>query len=216
MFAPYLNTNPALFFIDAIAVDPRDENSVWALEANGNLYRSTDGGATFSIVLSDPSDQPTTISVSPSGRNIILSGTSANSPAVPIRSSATMAAPPGPAEFHALRLHRLGRSERVFPRHYVGTQNFLTKWSADGTRVIFSTFLDNQETVVASDAVGDTYVAGLALTKFSPGGDLVFTLPLSGLAASAMVMDSSATCSSPRRPSTASEADAGQPMPPSS
>ncbi len=73
----------------------------------------------------------------------------------------------------------------------VAQQSFLTKWSADGSRMIFSTFLDNQETVVASDAAGNTYVAGLALTKFSPGGDLLFTLPLDALSASAMFVDSS-------------------------
>jgi hypothetical protein len=130
--------------------------------------------------------------VSPSGRNIILSGTSANSPggAHPIVSY------DGGASWDRLSstpyvYTALAGQNAFFLGTYVGTQNFLTKWSADGTRVIFSTFLDNQETVVASDAVGDTYVAGLALTKFSPGGDLVFTLPLSGLAASAMVMDSS-------------------------
>ena len=191
MFAAYPNANGNLYPY-GLAVDPTDENTVWALELNGNLYKSTDGGATFSIVLSDPADQAAVfLSVGPSGQNIIVSSRGQSGGG----QNAVVSFDGGASWTRVITRFTvngvLAGQNAFFIETDVAQQSFLTKWSADGTHMMFSTFLSNQETVVASDAAGDTYVAGLALTKFSPGGDLLFTVPLGMLAARAMLVDSS-------------------------
>ena len=71
-----------------------------------------------------------------------------------------------------------------------GTQaGFLTKFSADGSQVLFSTFLDNAA-FVASDAQGNTIVAGTEVRKFDTTGDLIYQQPLSSTA-TALTVDAS-------------------------
>ncbi len=190
MFTAYPNANANLY-VYALAVDSHDENTVWALEATGNLYRSTDGGATFSLVLSDPADQGQIfLSVSPSGQNVIIAS----------RTNA-IATYDGGISWNRLVTgitinNVMAGQNAFFIESDSGLQGFLTKWSADGSHMIFSTFLNEEPggrgpAAVASDASGNTYVAGQTLMKFSPGGDLLFSQSLGGLAASAMAIDSS-------------------------
>jgi uncharacterized protein (TIGR03437 family) len=65
----------------------------------------------------------------------------------------------------------------------------LTKFSADGSQVLFSTFLDGAG-FVASDAQGNTIVAGTEVRKFDSTGDLIYqqSLPLT---ATALTVDAS-------------------------
>ena len=90
-----------------------------------------------------------------------------------------------------------GRSS-FFAGTIASTDGFVTKWSADGTQILFSTFLSGAQTLVAAeDSAGNTYVTGvttspffpvtggllpppngngsLFLTKFDPSGNLQFS-----------------------------------------
>jgi uncharacterized protein (TIGR03437 family) len=175
----------------SLAVDPQNENTVWALELNGNLYRSIDGGATFSIALSDPAERPSVfLSVSPSGQSIIVSsrgGSEGGSNAiVSYDSGATWTRVNTPSTVNSV----LAGQNAFFLETDVHPQGFLTKWSADGSHMIFSTFLPSTPVAVATDAAGNTYVAGNALMKFDPYGSLVFSQSLGTLAATAMIVGS--------------------------
>jgi hypothetical protein len=150
MFTAFPNVNDNLY-VSSLAVDPQNENTVWALIGTGNLYRSTDGGASFSIVLSDPADQPTVLSLSPSGQNIIA--TAGRNPIVSYDGGVSW--------------NRVNASSRVVLAGHntfllgtsVLTQSFLTKWSADRSHMIFSTFLGFQPSTYSGPAPG--LVAGI-------------------------------------------------------
>jgi uncharacterized protein (TIGR03437 family) len=190
MFAAYPNANGNLYPF-GLAVDPNDENTVWALELNGNLNKSADGGATFSIVLSDPAEQAALfLSIGPSGQNIIVSSRGQSgggkNAIVSFDSGASWTRVITPFTVNGV----LAGQNGFFIETDASTQGFLTKWSADGSRMIFSTFLDSGAGAVAEDAAGNTYVAGQTLLKFSPYGDLIFSQPLGGYSANAMVLDS--------------------------
>jgi uncharacterized protein (TIGR03437 family) len=183
-FTAYPNVNASLY-VYALAVDPKNENIVWALTATGNLSKSTDGGATFTTVLQDSTDQNTLyLSISASDSSMIESGRGGG-----------MASFDGGATWHsvfsgAYLYAVLATNQAVLGGTYVGQQGFLTKWSADGSSMLFSTFLAATGGVVASDSAGDTFVASATLTKFDSSGNQVFSQSLAGLTAAAIVVDS--------------------------
>lgn len=201
MFPAYASSNGNSYAY-ALAVDPEDENTVWAAELNGNLYRSTDGGATFALVLSDPAEQSAVfLSIGPSGQNIILSsrgGTNAHA-IVTYDGGASWTRVITPGIINAV----LAGQNAFFIETDVYTQGFLTKWSADGTHMIFSTFLSGEPATVAEDAAGNTYVGGSALSKFDAYGNLTFSQSLGALTATAMILGADAIYIAASNPNTA-------------
>jgi photosystem II stability/assembly factor-like uncharacterized protein len=190
MFTAYPSANQGAF-VYGLAVDPLHENTVWALELNGNLYKSTDGGATFSLALSDPAEQVAIfLAIDPSGQNIIVSsrGSSNNggNAIVTYDGGASWSRVITPSLVNAV----FAGKNSFFIESVTYSQGFLTKWSADGSRMMFSTFLPGAPTAVASDAQGNTYVAGQTVQKFDSSGDLLFTRSLGNLTANAMTVDS--------------------------
>ena len=179
-FEPFPSANVNLS-AGGIAVDPANENTVWVVEGSGNLYRSTDAGATFSIVFS-PGEQIVGFAIGPSGAMIAIG----RNPIVSYDSGVTWQ-----------RLNLPGnRVVLAEPNSFligstVVPQGFLTKWSADGSQMIFSTYLPMRPAVVAEDSSGNTWVAGQTLMKFDATGDLTFSQSLGGLSATAIAVDSS-------------------------
>ena len=172
-------TGPNLY-VTSVAVDPHDENTVWALVYDGNLYRSMDGGATFQIVFSDPYDNPANLALDPSGQSIGLLGRYA------------IASFDGGATWHRQLVQGsvlLGTNNGFLVGRSTVFAGFLTKFSADGSQTLFSTFLDDGA-FVASDAQGNTIVAGTEVRKFDSTGDLIYehSLPL---IATALTVDAS-------------------------
>ncbi len=186
MFASYVSPG-GNSYVYALAVDPQDENTVWAAELNGNLYRSTDGGATFSLVLSDPAEESAVfLSIGPSGRNIILSsrgGTDAHA-IVTYDGGESWTRVVTPGAINGV----LAGENSFFIETDTGIQGFLTKWSADGSHMIFSTFLSGVPSTVAEDAAGNTYVGGTTLSKFDADGNPAFSQSLGALTATAMIL----------------------------
>ena len=184
-FAAYPNVN-ALLYVSALAVNPQNENTVWALTLTGSLSKSTDGGATFTTVLQDSTDQNTLyLSISPSGSNIVES--SRGGGMASFDGGASWQSVLSGAYLYAV----LAANQAILGGTYVGTQGFLTKWSADGGSMLFSTFLSSSGGVIASDSAGDTFVASTTLTKFDSSGNHVFSQSLAGLTAAAIAVDSS-------------------------
>ena len=145
----------ANLYVASLAVDPHNENTVGALIYDGNLYRSMDGGATFQIVFSDPYDTPGRLALDPSGQSIGLLGR------YPIASF------DGGATWHRQIVQGsvlLGTNNGFLVGRGSAFAGFLTKFSADGSQMLFSTFLDNAA-FVASDAQGNTIVAGTEVGK---------------------------------------------------
>lgn len=170
----------ASLFVASLAVDPHNENSIWTLAYDGNVYRSVDGGATFQIVLSDPYDSPSKMSLDPSGQSIALLGR------YPIASF------DGGATWHRQIVQGsvlLGTNNGFLVGRGSSFAAFLTKFSADGSQVLFSTFLDNA-TFLANDARGNTIVAGTEVRKFDSTGDLIYEQRLPGTA-TALTVDAS-------------------------
>jgi uncharacterized protein (TIGR03437 family) len=188
-FTAYPNAN-ALLYTYALAVDAKNENTVWAVTATGNLSKSTDGGATFATVLQAPSNQPVLyLSISASDSIMIVSGRGGG-----------MASFDGGASWHivfsGIYLYAvLATPQAILGGTFVGQQGFLTKWSTDGSKMLFSTFLDptggNGSGVIASDSAGNTWVLSTTLTKFDSSGNQVFSPSLAPFGASAIVVDSS-------------------------
>lgn len=170
----------ATLYVASLAVDPHNENTIWALIYDGNLYRSLDGGATFQIVFSDPFDNPTRLALDPSGQSIGLMGRYG------------IASYDGGATWHRQLVQGgvlLGTHSGFLAGRGASLAGFLSKFSADGSQVLFSTFLDNAA-FVASDAQGNAIVAGTEVRKFDTTGDLIYqqTLPST---ATALTVDAS-------------------------
>ena len=189
-FVAYPNAN-GLLYTYALAVDPKNENILWALTAAGTLSKSTDGGATFATVLQDTTDQTTLyLSISASDNSIVESSRGAG-----------MASFDGGATWHSVLIGAGYLNAVLATPHAIlgGTdavqQNFLTKWSADGSKMIFSTFLaagyGYTSGGIASDNAGNTWVASTSLTKFDSSGNQVFSQSLAPLVANAIALDSS-------------------------
>ncbi len=160
-------TNSSLY-VASLAVDPHNENSIWALVYDGNLYRSMDGGATFQIVFSDPYDMPAKLALDPSGQSIGLLGRYA------------IASFDSGATWHRQLVQGsvlLATNNGFLVGRSTTFAGFLTKFSADGSQMLFSTFLDTAG-FVASDAQGNTIVAGAEVRKFDSTGDLIYEHPL--------------------------------------
>ena len=170
----------ASLYVASLAVDPHNKNTIWALIGDGNLYRSADGGATFQIVLSDPYDTPAKLALDPSGQSIALLGRYA------------IASFDGGATWRRQLLQGsvlLGTNNGFLVGRSTGYAGFLTKFSADGSQMLFSTFLE-AAAFVASDAQGNTIVAGTEVRKFDLTGNLIYQQPLP-LTATALTVDAS-------------------------
>jgi uncharacterized protein (TIGR03437 family) len=170
----------ANLYVASLAVDPHNENTIWALIYDGNLYRSMDGGATFQIVFSDPYDTPAKLALDPSGQSIGLLGRYA------------IASFDGGATWQRQIVQGsvlLGTNNGFLVGRGASFAGFLTKFSADGSQVMFSTFLDNAA-FVASDSQGNTIVAGTEVRKFDSTGDLIYEHPWP-MTATALTVDAS-------------------------
>ena len=187
----------------SMGVDPQNENVVWLL-AGSNLYRSADGGATAQTVFSAPQDSPRWVSVSSAPGRLMVGGY-----------NSAFASTDGGATW--LRFFSDSYVNTVFASRnefYAGalasTDVFVTKWSTDGTRMVFSTFLGpGYAPIAATDLNDNIYVAGVAgsgfpftaghpdpsnqtlfLAKFDPSGKLLFSLPFGPRSASGIAVDS--------------------------
>ena len=168
----------ANLYVASLAVDPRNENSIWALIYDGNLYRSMDGGATFQIVFSDPYDTPGNLALDPSGQSIGLLGRYA------------IDSFDDGATWHRQIVQGsvlLGTNNGFLVGRSTSPAGFLTKFSADGSQMLFSTFL-YAAAFLASDAQSNTIVAGTEVRKFDSTGNLIYEQPLS---ATALTVDAS-------------------------
>jgi uncharacterized protein (TIGR03437 family) len=180
----------------AVAVDPEDKNTVWIVAGN-NLFKSTDAGATFQVVLN--ANGLRGLSLSPTRGRLLAGAWASTDNGTTWRSIS----PYGNSGF--------ATRTTFFIETHASTDGFVTKWSADGSHTLFSTFLSGaQSTGVAEDSAGNTYVVGFAnspffpvtnggvlpsngeqvpfLTKFDPQGNLQFSdlLGLSGVSAIAI------------------------------
>ena len=182
-FTAYPNANASLY-IDGLAVDPKQENTIWALNSGGTLSKSTDGGASFTIVRQVGADARY-LSVDTSGRNIVAGGMDS------FDGGLTWQSLPSAGYLSSV----LALPSAILIGSEAPRENFLTKWSAGGGTMLFSTFLTSdgagRPPVIASDPAGDTWVASDVLMKFDPSGTLLFSHPLGQLAATAIVLDHS-------------------------
>ena len=187
----------------SMGVDAQNENVVWLL-AGSNLYRSADGGATAQVVFSAPQDAPRWVSVSSAPGRLMVGGY-----------ISAFATTDGGATW--LRFFSGSYVNTVFAgpgEFYVGasasTDVFVTKWSADGSRMVFSTFLGRGSPGgVATDSNDNIYVAGVAssgfpftsgqpdpsnqtlfLAKLDANGNLLFSLPFGPRSATGIAVDS--------------------------
>jgi uncharacterized protein (TIGR03437 family) len=192
--------NPQVF---SMGVDPQNEDIVWLL-AGANLYRSADGGATAQVVFSAPQDSPRWVSVSLASGRLMVGGY-----------GSAFASTDGGATW--LRFFSGSYVNTVFAspnEFYVGasasTDVFVTKWSADGSRIVFSTFLGRGGgAIIATDLNDNIYVAGVAgsgfsftsgqpdpsnqtlfLAKLDANGHLLFSLPLGASGGGGVAVDS--------------------------
>lgn len=182
-FTAYPNANSYLYIAN-LAVDSQNENMVWAVNQAGTLWRSIDGGATFSIVQQIGNNPQGRVYFSISGSNIIAGQM------LSFDGGSTWSALP----FIAYETAALATPGAILIGAGSGAQDFLTKWSSDGI-MLFSTFLPASPSglapVMVSDSSGDTWVAGGSLMKFDPSGKELLSQSLSGLTPRAMTLDPS-------------------------
>ncbi len=167
-------------------MDSQNENIVWVLNHAGTLWKSTDGGATFSIVQQTGSNPQGQAYLSLSGSNIIAGQM------LSFDGGSTWSALPSIAYETAA----LATPGAILIGADSGSQGFLSKWSSDcGVTMLFSTFLPASPSglapIVVSDSTGDTWVAGGSLMKFDPSGKELLSQSLSGLTPRAMRLDPS-------------------------
>lgn len=145
-----------------IAIAPGSPFTLYLTSPSG-VQRSTDGGKTVSVVLSSVQDSSALIAVDPRNPStvyiadygVLYRSTNAGQSwsQVPLPSAV---APQwlfiGPAD------------SRVFVAAYTQSTVFVTKWSADGSQVLYSTYLGgnggDSATAIAVDGAGSAYVTG--------------------------------------------------------
>lgn len=179
MFTAY-PANSTLY-IGALAVSSTDENTLWAAQESGALFKSTDGGATFSTAAQFNTN---VLSLSISGQNIALIGQGGANISFNGGTSWQSENRPGTA---------LALPGSILIGTSGNTQSFLTKWSSDGSTILFSTVLalelSGSAPPVASDSSGDTWTATTSLFEFDPLGKELVSQSLNGLTARGMAID---------------------------
>ena len=153
----------AYFNVDngqALAISPTNANLVYAANPSG-LQRSTDGGQTFSVVISslaygqvavDPRNPSTVWAVGP---NQLYKSTDTGQ-------TWTQLSPPYSIAAQAIFVS--AADSRLLIGTSTGSNVFVTKWSADGSQVLYSTYLggngNDRASAIAVDASGSAYVTG--------------------------------------------------------
>jgi uncharacterized protein (TIGR03437 family) len=151
-----------LIFSGSLAIDPVNPANLYAtgiVNANTAVLKSTDGGRTFSQVLSgvygarlaiDPRNPATIYAVLPSSlsRSLDAGKTWSNLP-IPGTASTFFVSP---------------LNSRIFAGGSGSTNIFVTKWSPDGTQLLYATYLggsaQDAATGIAVDTNGSSYVIG--------------------------------------------------------
>lgn len=163
----------------ALAISPANANLVFALNPSG-LQRSTDGGQTFSLVISslvaggrvavDPRNPSTVYAVGP---NQLYKSTDTGQ-------TWTQLSPPYSITPRAIFV------SAADSRLLIGTSTqsnvFITKWSADGSQVLYSTYIggngNDQASAVAVDASGSAYITGVTNSANFPTASGAFQTKL--------------------------------------
>ena len=178
--------------VSAVAIDPQNSNTVWIV-AGPNLSKSTDAGSTFQGVFN--SSGLFWLSLSHTSGRLLTGGS--GSAWASLDSGATWRSIARPSYVNTGFASR----SSFFGGTAGSRDGFVTKWSADGSHILFSTFLHGAVgLLVAEDSAGNTYVAGgtqspgftatsgsfyngdnLFLAKYDPSGSLQFAVLL-GLA----------------------------------
>jgi uncharacterized protein (TIGR03437 family) len=154
----------AYFNVDnnqALAISPANANLVYAINPSG-LQRSTDGGQTFTVVISalmygrvavDPRNPSTVYAVGP---NQLYKSTDTGQ-------TWTKLSPP--YSITAQSIFVSAADSRLLIGTSTQSNVFITKWSADGSQVLYSTYLGgnggDQASAIAVDASGSAYVTGV-------------------------------------------------------
>ncbi len=148
-----------LFGAKSITIDPNNSANIFVVD-NYGVQQSTNGGVSFTTV-SPPLPGGTNVrsfALDPSTGNLYFS--TYNQIEVSADHGATWKVLPPRPDPQVL----LGLGSQVFAGVYSPAIPFITKWSADGSTLLFSTFFGGSYadsiTAIAVDAQGDAIIAG--------------------------------------------------------
>ncbi len=179
----------------ALAIGPGNSSTLYLLNASG-LQRSSDGGQTFTVVLSSVSSANSSQYIGPFA--IDPRNPSTIYAAATIYSGSTVTFPlfrstDGGQTWSQLSLPYPVIVQSLFispadSRAFVeaGTSNnvFVTKWSADGSEILYSTYLGGSggdgASGIAVDGAGSAYIAGFTSSPDFPTTPGAFQTKLSG------------------------------------
>jgi uncharacterized protein (TIGR03437 family) len=146
-----------------LAIAPNNPSILYSINISG-LQRSSDGGQTFNPVL--PSVQFTLFSrvaVDPRNPNTVYAAdTNALYQSTNAGQTWTQLSLPYPVSLSAFLVSAAG--SRVFLGASTSYNAFVTKWSADGSQILYSTYLggtvNDQAKAITVDGSGSAYVTG--------------------------------------------------------
>ena len=155
-----------------LAISPADPNTVYLVNSSSAVQKSTDGGQAFTTVFSsshltefarvavDPRN-PSTVYVT--DFNVLYRSTDAGQ---------TWSQLPLPNSINPQTLFVSSADSRVFLGISTPNNVFVTKWSADGSQVLYSTYLGGSArdgaSGIAVDANGSAYVTGVTSSSDFP------------------------------------------------
>lgn len=180
----------------ALVIAPGNPSTLYLLNAYG-LQRSTDGGQTLAMVLPSTSSATSyqvigTFAVDPRNPATLYAGASQwaasrGTTYVLFRSTdggQTWSQIPLPYPFNPLSLFVSPADSRVFVGAQAFSNVFVTKWSPDGSRLLYSTYLGGSGgdtgSGIAVDGSGSAYVTGYTSSPDFPTTSGAFGKTLSG------------------------------------
>jgi uncharacterized protein (TIGR03437 family) len=165
-----------------LAIAPGSPFTLYLTSPSG-VQRSTDGGKTANVVLPSVQDSSALIAVDPNNPSTVYIADYG----VLYRSTntgQTWSQIPLPAAVAPQWLFIEPADSRVFVAAYSQNNVFVTKWSADGSQVLYSTYLGGRggdsATAIAVDGSGSAYVTGNTSSPDFPTTAGAFQTKLSG------------------------------------
>jgi YD repeat-containing protein len=147
----------------SVAIDPVNPSNIYVGTYSSGVYKSTDAGETFNPLNSGPSGSISAVAVAPTNPTTVYAS-NASQLDISHDGGNSWTYSSGMVSIQALAVNPGAPSTVYVGKISGGYNGFLTKISASGTSLIYSTYLggDTQDLgdAIAVDAVGNAFVAG--------------------------------------------------------